>query len=165
MEKIGLVQLISALLAPITAICSLLFMWQQKEIQEKQHKTELFKLRAEHTKFLFDTWGIFNTYIVYIPNYKAQIISNNGNQEIIISTMKRAFASLYEHNIATRVLYNKELEELENTFIESLQSLIPSSGMEWTIYNILEGYEQSKELFNQLYTKYQEILYKEGKIW
>ena len=114
-------------------------------------------------KFLFDAWGNFNTYIIQVPSYKAQIISNNGNQEIIISTMRQVFADLYEHNNATRILYNKELEELDKAFITSLNSLIPSS-CDWSICNIFEGYEQSKKLFNDLYSKYQETLYQEDKI-
>ena len=156
--------ILSASLAPTIAICTGWFMWQQKEIQKKQHNTEIFKLRIEHMKFLFDAWGNFNTYISYIPNYKAQIIANNGNQEVIISTMRRVFADLFEHNVATPVLYNKNLQEKEEQFIKSLNAMIPSRGMDWTFYDILDEYETSKKLFNELYSDYQSLLYKKCRI-
>ena len=42
--------------------------------------------------------------------------------------------------------------------------MIPSRGMEWTTYNILDEYEAAKKLFNELYSDYQKILYEECKI-
>ena len=156
--------ILSALLAPTIAICTGCFMWQQKEIQKKQHNTEIFKLRVEHMKFLFDAWGEFNTYISSVSNYRAQVISNNGNQELVITTMRSVFADLYEHNIVTPILYNKNLQEKEEQFIKSLNAMIPSRGMDWTTYDILDEYEAAKKLFNELYSDYQKILYEECKI-
>ncbi len=155
---------VSALLAPIVTICTICFMRQQKEIQKKQQLTELFKLRIKHMNFLFESWGNFNTYITYIPNYEAKIISINGNQDIIISQMQQVFAKLYELNFETKVLFNKNIEKLEKEFINSLPSMIPPKNGDWTDYKILKNYEISKNLFNYLFSKYQELLCKEGKI-
>lgn len=102
-----IINILSALLTPTIAIFSTIFICQQKNIQRKQHLIEIFKLRIEHIKFFFNSWGNFNTYINYIPNYKAQIIAQNNNQEYIISSMEQVFAELYKHNLSTKMLFKQ----------------------------------------------------------
>ena len=159
-----IINILSALLTPTIAIISTIFICQQKNIQRRQHLVEVFKLRIDHIKFFFNSWGSFNTYINYIPNYKAQIIAQNNNQEYIISSMEQVFAELYKHNLSTKMLFNEELFDIESNFINSLRNNIPSRGQDWTIYNILESYEDSRNKFNELYEKYVEILNKDNII-
>lgn len=159
-----IINILSALLTPTIAIISTIFICQQKNIQRRQHLVEVFKLRIDHIKFFFNSWSNFNTYINYIPNYKAQIIAQNNNQEYIISSMEQVFAELYKHNLSTKMLFNEELFDIESNFINSLRNNIPSRGQDWTIYNILESYEDSRNKFNELYEKYVEILNKDNII-
>ena len=42
--------------------------------------------------------------------------------------------------------------------------MIPSKGMDWTFYDILNEYETSKKLFNELYSDYKSLLYKKSRI-
>lgn len=159
-----IINILSALLTPTIAIISTIFICQQKNIQHRQHLVEVFKLRIDHIKIFFNSWSSFNTYINYIPNYKAQIIAQNNNQEYIISSMEQVFAELYKHNLSTKMLFNEELFDIESNFINSLRNNIPSRGQDWTIYNILESYEDSRNKFNELYKKYVEILNKDNII-
>lgn len=158
------INILSMLLSPIIAVCTGLFMWQQKEIQKKQQRMELFKLRIEHIKNLFDYWGEYNKYIDYIPHYKAEIVATKGEQEEIISTFRYTYGKLYKHNMSTTVLFNKELCILEDDFIQAVLAIIPQNSHSWSIYNILEDYEICKDKFNALYNEYEEILNKECKI-
>ena len=159
-----IINILSALLTPTIAIFSTIFICQQKNIQRKQHLIEIFKLRIEHIKFFFNSWGNFNTFINYIPNYKAQIIAQNNNQEYIISSMEQVFAELYKHNLSTKMLFNDELYDMESDFINSLRNNIPSRGQDWTTYNIQESYEVCRSKFNELYEKYVELLNKNNII-
>ena len=78
--------------------------------------------------------------------------------------MEQVFAELYKHNLSTKMLFNEELFDIESNFINSLRNNIPSRGQDWTIYNILESYEDSRNKFNELYKKYVEILNKDNII-
>lgn len=158
------INILSAFLTPTIAICTAIFMWQQNDIQKKQQATEIFKLRVEHIKYIFNAWGSFNTYITYIPDYKAQVIATNGNQEIIISTMEKVYAELYKHNISTRSLFDKNISEIEKDFIDSLKNCIPAKGLAWSIYNILDSYQVSREKFNILYETLENTLNEQAHI-
>lgn len=147
----NIIEVLSAFLTPTVAICTAIFMYQQKNIQKSQQATEIFKLRVEHIKYIFNAWGSFNTYITFIPNYKAQIIAINGNQDMIISSMERVFAELYKQNISTTSLFGENISKIEKDFIESLRGCIPNKGQDWSIYNILDEYQLCREKFNTLY--------------
>ncbi len=167
MDKYNLIiNIISALLTPTIAICTAFFMWQQKEIQKKQQKTELLKLRIEHIRDIFDTWGMFHQDIKFIRGYKAQIIVPNGmNEENVIYDMKKVIAKLYKYSLSTKYLFTEDIYNLENEIIKSLNRFIPPKGTPWSIYNLpLEDYTKNLDMFNDLYKKYEEIMDKENKL-
>jgi hypothetical protein len=159
-----IIEILSAILSPLIAIFTGIFIFQQKKIQEKQKRIELLKLRLEHIKGIFDTWGLFHQYIVYIKGYKAQIIvPPNNNYEDVIFSMEKIRAELFKYNFSTKYLFSQEIYKLEKNILDSLKNFIPSYGIPWTIYNLpIEEYSKNREMFNNLYKKYEEIMDKEG---
>ena len=161
-----IIDIFSALLTPTIALCTFFIMRQQKNIQHKQQQAELLKLRVEHMKGVFDTWGKFHQDIHYIKGVEAKIIvPNNMYNEDIIYNMEKIIAELAKYNFTTKYLFSQEIYELEQTIITTLKKFIPSRGTPWSIYNLpLEDYTNNRELFNNLYEKYKEIMDKESKI-
>jgi len=161
-----IINIISALLTPTIAICTAIFMWQQKEIPKKQQKTELLKLRIGHIRDIFDTWGIFHQDIDYVKGYKARIIVPNGmNEENVIYDLEKVIAKLFKYNLSTKYLFNEDIYNLENEIIKSLKGFIPSRGTPWSVYNLpLEDYTKNRDMFNDLYKKYEEFMDKENKL-
>ncbi len=163
--KIG-IEILSALLTPTIAICTAWFIYQQKNIQYKQQQVELLKLRIEHIKSIFDTWGKFHQDIHYTKGYEARIIVPNGlNDEMVITDMEKVIADLFKYNFTTKYLFPQEIYDLEYKIITSLKSFVPSRGTPWSIYNLpLEEYTNNRAMFDKLYKKYEEIMDKESKI-
>ena len=161
-----IIDIFSALLTPTIALCTFFIMSQQKNIQHKQQQAELLKLRVEHMKGVFDTWGKFHQDIHYIKGVEAKIIvPNNMYDEDVIYNMEKIIAELAKYNFTTKYLFSQEIYELEQTIITTLKNFIPSRGTPWSIYNLpLEDYTNNRELFNNLYEKYKEIMDKESKI-
>ena len=162
----SVIEVLSALLTPTVAICTAYFIYQQKTIQRKQQKMELLKLRIEHIRSIFDSCGNFHQDIHYIKGYKAEIIVPNGmNEESVIFPMEKIRAELYKYNLSTKYLFTDEIYELEKFIIESLSKFIPSHGTPFSVYGLpLEDYTKNREMFNELYKKYEEIMDKESKL-
>lgn len=160
------IDVLSALLTPTVAICTACFIYQQKNIQHKQQQVELLKLQIEHIRNIFDTWGKFHQDIHYTKDLEAKIIVPKGmNEEDVIFPMEKVIAELFKYNFTTKYLFTQEIYNLEYKIISSLKSFIPSRGIPWSIYNLpLEEYIKSREMFNDLYKKYEEIMDKESKI-
>ena len=163
--KIG-IEILSALLTPTIAICTAWFIYQQKNIQYKQQQVELLKLRIEHIKSIFDTWGKFHQDIHYTKGYEARIIVPNGlSHEMVITDMEKVIADLFKCNLTTKYLFPQEIYNLEYKIITSLKSFIPTRGTPFSIYNLpLEDYSKNRDMFNDLYEKYEKTMDKESKI-
>ncbi len=160
------IDILSALLTPTVAICTAWFIREQKNIQFKQQQTELLKLRIEHIRNVFDTWGNFHKNINYIKDYKAELFVPYGkNYEEVIYELEIIRADLYKYNLSTKYLFTDEIYKLEYEIIKSLSNFIPSRGTPFSIYHIpLKEYTQNREMFNDLYKKYEEIMDKENKL-
>lgn len=156
----------SALLTPVITFCTFFILCQQKNIQHKQQQIELLKLRIEHMRAMFDTWGNFHQDIHYIKGYEAKIIVPNGiTEEDVIFPMEKVRAELMEHNFSTKYLFTEDIYKLENDLIESLGKFIPSRGTPFSIYHLsIEEYTKNREMFNNLYKKYEKIMDKESRI-
>lgn len=161
-----MIEILSALLTPTVAICTACVIYQQKNIQQKQQKAELLKLRIEHIRSIFGTWNEFNKNIKYERCLEAKITVPNGlHEEDVIDYMKKARAELIEHNFYTKYLFTEEIYKLENEIIKSLGNFIPSQGTPFSAYNLpLDEYTKNREMFNDLYKKYEEIMDKENKL-
>lgn len=149
----------SAYLTPIVAICTTVVIVLQVVLQRKQQKLELFKLRMEHIKSIFNIWHTFNSNIYYVKNSKAILISKEKEQNNIIDMMNNSIEMLNQHNLSTKSLFNKEIYELENSLISLLPRFIPSKGSMWTRYGLrIEEYMNAKKLFDNLLQKFEDLM-------
>ena len=97
------------------------------------------------------------SYISQLENNKTS--PSLATLEVILEVLGTNFSDFFSEEKEPQIVFTKEEQ-----FIKSLNTMIPSRGMEWTTYNILDEYEAAKKLFNELYSDYQKILYEECKI-
>ena len=76
--------------------------------------------------------------------------------------MKKAAAELLKHNLATNNLFDEEIYNLEKNFIDAMYNMIPNELELYDSIDISSDYKNLKNLFNELYDKYENILNNEG---
>ena len=154
------IDVFSALLTPTIALCTYFILKQQKNIQDKQHKTNIYKLRVEHGQQLINYWRDYNAYIYH--DDKIAIIVPYNTSDFIIYTMKNAVAEILKHNLFTTKLFNEELYKLEGELQSVLYNMIPQNLSNQGSENITEQYIKAKNLFNKLYDEYKKIIDSKG---
>ncbi len=153
-------EIVSIISTAVVGLCTIYFMRIQVSIQKQQQKTKIFHLRVEHIQFLLNIWKDYNTYICGDKN--AYIVANKNNSNLIVLTMKKAAAELLKHNLATNNLFDEEIYNLEKNFIDAMYNMIPNELELYDSIDISSDYKNLKNLFNELYDKYENILNNEG---
>lgn len=159
-DSLSFFEIVSIISTAVVGLCTIYFMRIQVSIQKQQQKTKIFHLRVEHIQFLLNIWKDYNTYICGDKN--AYIVANKNNSNLIVLTMKKAAAELLKHNLATNNLFDEEIYNLEKNFIDAMYNMIPNELELYDSIDISSDYKNLKNLFNELYDKYENILNNEG---
>lgn len=160
-DSLSFFEIVSIISTAVVGLCTIYFMRLQVNIQKQQQKTKIFHLRVEHIQFLLNIWKDYNTYICGDKEF-ASIVANKNNSNLIVLTMKKAAAELLKHNLATNNLFDEEIYNLEKNFIDAMYNMVPNELELYDNINISSDYKNLKNLFNELYDKYENILNNEG---